>query len=57
MRRIVISFPQEGPTSGSTIVRTGPSSFNLTIIGTYQVLFQVSVAEAGRLILTLNVLI
>ena len=29
-------------------------SFNLSAIGTYQVLFQVSVTEAGQLILTLN---
>ena len=32
----------------------GPSSFNLGIIGTYQILFQVGVTEAGQLILTLN---
>ena len=49
-----VSFPQDGPTSGTTITRTGPSSFNLSAIGTYQVLFQVSVTEAGQLILTLN---
>ena len=49
-----VSFPENGPTSGSTIFRTGPSTFNLASIGTYQVLFQVSVTEAGQLILTLN---
>ncbi|NUU59280.1 collagen-like protein, partial [Paenibacillus sp. JW14] len=49
-----VSFPQDGPTSGTSILRTGPSSFNLAVIGTYQVLFQVSVSEAGQLILTLN---
>lgn len=49
-----VSFPQDGPNSGSGIVRTGPDSFNLTEIGTYQILFQVSVTEAGQLILTLN---
>uniref|UniRef100_UPI002F3ECBE5 hypothetical protein n=1 Tax=Aminipila sp. TaxID=2060095 RepID=UPI002F3ECBE5 len=49
-----VSFPQDGPTSASTITRTGPSSFNLAEIGTYEVLFQVSVSEAGQLILTLN---
>ena len=48
-----VSFPQDGPNSG-TITRTGPSSFNLPEIGVYQVLFQVSVDEAGQLILTLN---
>jgi hypothetical protein len=49
-----VSFPQDGPTSGTSISRTGPSTFNLAVIGTYQVLFQVSVTEAGQLILTLN---
>ena len=49
-----VSFPQDGPNSGSGIARTGASSFNLAEIGTYQVLFQVSVTEAGQLILTLN---
>ena len=49
-----VSFPQDGPNSGSDITRTGPSSFNLEQIGTYQVLFQVGVTEAGQLILTLN---
>jgi hypothetical protein len=49
-----VSFPQDGPTSGTTITRTGPSTFNLSAIGTYQVFFQVSVDEAGQLILTLN---
>jgi len=49
-----VSFPQDGPNSGSDIARTGPSSFNLALIGTYQILFQVGVSEAGQLILTLN---
>lgn len=49
-----VSFPQDGPISGTDIVRTGPSSFNLAQIGTYQVYFQVSVTEAGQLLLTLN---
>ncbi|WP_146022759.1 collagen-like protein [Paenibacillus castaneae] len=49
-----VSFPQDGPTSGTTITRTGPSSFNLGAIGTYQILFQVSITEAGQLILTIN---
>ncbi len=49
-----VSFPQDGPTSGSVITRTGPSTFNLSAIGSYQIVFQVSVIEAGQLILTLN---
>ncbi|SDH86029.1 hypothetical protein [Desulfosporosinus hippei] len=49
-----VSFPQDGPTSATTITRTSDTEFNLSAIGTYQVLFQVSVSEAGQLILTLN---
>ena len=49
-----VSFPQDGPSSGSGITRSGPDSFNLAEIGSHQVLFQVSVTEAGQLILTLN---
>jgi hypothetical protein len=49
-----VSFPQDGPISGTAITRVNASSFNLAGIGTYQVLFQVNVNEAGQLILTLN---
>jgi len=49
-----VQFPQNGPTSGTGIARTGTSTFALPNIGTYQVMFQVSVTEAGQLVLTLN---
>lgn len=50
-----VDFPQDGPNSdGVSIVRTGLDTFQLSAIGTYQVLFQVSVTEAGQLILTLD---
>jgi hypothetical protein len=49
-----VSFPQDGPTSGGDITRLNGTSFNLAVIGSYQVLFQVSVTEAGQLILTLD---
>lgn len=49
-----VSFPQDGPNSGSGIARVDADSFNLAEIGTYQVLFQVSVTEADQLELTLN---
>ena len=48
-----VSFPQDAPNSGS-ITRIGNSSFNLSKIGTYQVMFHVSITEAGQLELTLN---
>ncbi|MTI61917.1 MAG: collagen-like protein [Firmicutes bacterium] len=49
-----VSFPQDGPISGTAITRINDSSFNLAEIGTYKILFQVSVTEAAQLILTLN---
>lgn len=49
-----VSFPQDGSNSGSDITIIGPSSFNLAQIGSYQVLFNVGVTEAGQLIITLN---
>ncbi len=49
-----VSFPQDGPNSGASIIRTGASSFNLSEIGTYQVFFNVPVSEAGQLELTIN---
>lgn len=49
-----VQFPQNGPSSGGGIFRTSASTFNLSAIGTYQVLFQVSVNEAGQLVLTID---
>ena len=49
-----VSFPENGPIANTNIGRLGPSSFLLEPIGTYQILFQVSVSEAGQLLLTLN---
>lgn len=49
-----VDFPQDGPNSGTGINRLSADSFNLSEIGTYLVQFQVSVTEAGQLILTLN---
>lgn len=50
-----VDFPNDGPSSGTGLIaRTGVDTFNLAEIGTYEVLFQVSVSEAGQLVLTLN---
>ena len=50
-----VEFPQDGPASGG-IVRSGPSpsQFVLPDIGTYQVSWQVSIDEAGQLVLELD---
>ena len=49
-----VAFPQNGPNSGTGISRLSDTSFNLADVGTYQILFEASVEEAGQLILTLN---
>ena len=49
-----VEFPQDGPTSGSAVVRISASQFLVGSIGTYQVMFQVSVNEPGQLVLDLN---
>ncbi|MEX2627386.1 MAG: collagen-like protein [Ilumatobacteraceae bacterium] len=49
-----VEFPQDGASVGSSIARTGASTFNLAEIGVYRVTFQVPVDEAGQLVLTLD---
>lgn len=49
-----VDFPQDGPNSGTGIARSSDNTFILGSIGTYLVLFQVSVDEPGQLELTLN---
>jgi hypothetical protein len=49
-----IAFPNAGPTSGADIAATSGTQFQLAAIGTYMVSWQVSVAEAGQLVLELN---
>jgi hypothetical protein len=50
-----VQFPQDGPKSpNAAVTRTSDGTFQLRSIGTYQVMFQVSVNEPGQLVLTLN---
>ena len=51
-----VEFPNDGLSVGSDIQRNGTddSSFQLGPIGIYQVMFQVSITEAGQLQLTLD---
>ena len=49
-----VQFPQNGPASGTDIVRVNQNAFNLAAIGTYLVTFQVSVQEFGQLVMDLN---
>lgn len=48
-----VAFPQNGPASGG-VARANATTFILPNIGTYQIFFQVSVTEAGQLVLALN---
>ena len=49
-----VAFPRTGPTSGTSITRLSDTAFALSEVGTYQVLFQVRLAQPGQLVLTLN---
>ena len=49
-----VEFPNDGPILGTDITRLTATTFNLASIGIYQVLFQVSVTEAGQLVVSLN---
>ncbi len=48
-----IAFPQNGPTTG-TIIRSNVTDFILPDIGTYSVNWQVSISEAGQLVIRIN---
>ena len=49
-----VDFPNDGPTDGVTAVRGGADTFTLPAIGVYEVSWQVSVTEAGQLVLFLD---
>ena len=49
-----VPFPRDGATSGTDIVRSNSSIFTLGAAGIYLVTFQVSVTEAGQLVLRQN---
>ena len=49
-----VEFPRNGPNSETGISRISVDSFGLAAVGTYWVQFQVTAAEAGQLMLTLN---
>ena len=49
-----VQFPQDGPFNNITRLGPSPSQFRLPAIGTYQITFQVSVDEAGQLVVGLD---
>ena len=50
----LVSYPYDGPRSGDAITRVNDTTFNLAAPGTYQVFFQSSGNQPGRLVLLLN---
>ncbi len=51
---VAINFPKNGSSSGTSITRTGNATFQLATIGTYLVIFQMSVTEPAQVMLRLN---
>ena len=49
-----VDFPLTGASGGNGITRTGVGTYGLSAVGSYLVLFEVGVEEAGQLVLTLN---
>ena len=49
-----INFNQDGPNNNTTITRISPSTFNLELVGIYEIIFQVSINEAAQLVIVLN---
>jgi hypothetical protein len=49
---VAVAFPHDGAASG--IIRSGPSAFTLPAVGTYEIFWQVSITEAGQLVLALD---
>ena len=49
-----LNFPNNGPIVGTDITRLSANTFNLVSPGYYQVMWQVSVDEAGQLLVALN---
>lgn len=49
-----VEFPQDGPNSANIAMRSSSNTFSLTEAGTYLIMFQVNVTEAGQLVIALN---
>jgi hypothetical protein len=49
-----IEFPNDGVTNNTVITRISATTFNLATVGIYEIFFQVSISEAGQLVIVLN---
>ncbi len=47
-------IPQDGPNSANIAMRSSSNTFTLTEAGTYLIMIQVNVTEAGQLVIALN---
>lgn len=49
-----IEFPNDGVTNNTVITRITATRFNLATVGIYEIFFQVSISEAGQLVVVVN---
>ncbi len=49
-----INFNQNGPNNNTIITRLTASTFNLELVGLYEIIFQVSINEAAQLVIVVN---
>jgi hypothetical protein len=49
-----INFDKDGPANNSNIKRLSPSTFNLELVGIYEIIFQVNIKEAAQLVIVIN---
>lgn len=49
-----INFNNDGPSNNSDISRISATTFNLSSIGLYEIMFQVSINEAAQLVIVIN---
>jgi hypothetical protein len=49
-----INFNNDGPSNNSNISRISATTFNLSSIGLYEIMFQVSINEAAQLVIVIN---
>ena len=49
-----INFNQNGPNNNIIITKISSSTFNLSLVGLYEIIFQVSINEAAQLVIVVN---
>jgi hypothetical protein len=49
-----VEFPNDGVSNNTDITRVAAGIFKLALVGIYEIFFQVSITEAGQLVIQLN---